>query len=189
MRNTTLLNRYIEILSFGLFLFLISGWKRLWKCLMYYIEEYYYLLLYFDVGAWYIYILYEKQPIKKQKEKYLKTSKWNSNTSVFMYENIMRKWGWRTHKKEGKRKSLGKNFYIFLCVFPQSTCCLCSTSVTSIIKYKWRSSLLLILLENLFMIFYFSLLHNQRYNLKCKTFESIINISITSRFYFQWGFL
>ena len=61
MRNTTLLNRYIEILSFGLFLFLISGWKRLWKCLMYYIEEYYYLLLYFAVGAWLCCIfIYEK---------------------------------------------------------------------------------------------------------------------------------
>ena len=60
----------------------------------------------------------------------------NSNTSVFMYEKIMRKWGGRKNKN---KKKLGKNLYfIFLCVFRESTCCSCSTSVTSIIKYKWR---------------------------------------------------
>lgn len=56
----------------------------------------------FCCEAWLCYILYLyyiEKPIKKQKYKqkgkYFKTSKWNSNTSVFMYEKIMRKWGGR----------------------------------------------------------------------------------------------
>lgn len=84
----------------------------------------------------------------------------------FMYERIMRKWGGKkkTKRKERKKK-LGKilfyfYYFIFLCVIRQSTCCSCSTSVTSIIKYKWRVFLLLLFVvatfvskENIFMNF------------------------------------